>query len=140
MAFVCRSLLAFVVLPFALRAQRPRTAPAQRPSTTAGVIQDRTVWTPLVDLAGPPVAPAAVAAIVSDSGRHHRAGRYALTGLGIGAVAGIVGGAVGSRYAGCGCSNTEKTVGFALWFGAIGAGAGAIVGAITGVIADAVAP
>ena len=71
-----------------------------------------------------------------DSARTPKLVRYTLTGLAVGAVAGAVGGAVGSRYAGCSCSQAAKIAGFSLWFGAIGAGAGAAIGATIGIIHD----
>ncbi len=72
----------------------------------------------------------------TDTLAERKIGRYTLTGLGVGAAVGIIGGAFGSRYAGCGCSDAEKTLGFAVWFGAIGAGAGTVVGAVTGALHD----
>jgi hypothetical protein len=71
-----------------------------------------------------------------DSTRPHKLATYTVTGLATGAVLGAIGGGVGSRYAGCGCSQTQKVAGFAVWFGSIGAGAGALVGALVGIVHD----
>jgi hypothetical protein len=70
----------------------------------------------------------------------HHVGKFALVGAGIGGAAGVVGGAIGSTYIGCGCSDRQKTVGLALFFGLEGAVAGALVGAISGVVFRAHAP
>jgi hypothetical protein len=71
-----------------------------------------------------------------DTTRTSKLARYTFTGLGVGAALGVVGGAIGSRYAGCSCSKAAKIAGFSLWFGAIGAGAGAVVGAAVGAMHD----
>ena len=75
--------------------------------------------------------------LVSSDNRPDHVGRFALIGLTIGATAGIIGGAVGSRYIGCGCSDRQKTIGFVLWFGGIGAATGTVIGALTGMLVPA---
>lgn len=125
-----RTGLLLVVVPLALGAQRPDRSWSVVP-LPAGVVPAQT------NNSDPYSAPHVIAiSTARDTTRARKLGRYTLTGLGVGAAAGVIGGAVGSRYAGCGCSEAAKVTGFALWFGALGAGAGTIVGAIAGAIHD----
>ena len=55
-------------------------------------------------------------------------------GLVTGFTVGVIGGVVGSRYIGCGCSKAQKAFGFGIWFGGIGGVAGATVGAVVGAV------
>jgi hypothetical protein len=131
-----RTGLLLVALPLAVGAQRADRSGLVAPAP-AGVTRAQT------KNFDPRRAPAAFqashfvpAATGRDTMRARTLGRYTLTGLSVGGVVGIIGGAVGSHYAGCGCSEATKVAGFALWFGALGAGAGAILGAIAGAIHD----
>ena len=128
-----RTLTLLIVLPCMLGAQQfaPRRVTGPVP---AGVVARATVEHNL-DVQST-LRPALPPLSAIDSASQRPLLRYTLTGMSVGAIAGVLGGAIGSRYVGCGCSDTEKTVGFALWFGAIGAAAGAILGAVISFASD----
>jgi uncharacterized membrane protein len=50
----------------------------------------------------------------------------------VGAATGAVVGTIASQSAGCGCSDTQKTLGSTVWVGAIGSVVGAATGALVG--------
>ncbi len=129
-----RAFFLLVALPYTLHAQQlaPRglTGPDQ-----AGVVAQRPVQSHLLARPTSRSAPSQHRP-AHDSTSNRKLVRYTGTGMAVGAIAGVLGGTVGSRYAGCGCSDAEKTVGFALWFGALGAAAGAILGAAIGFARD----
>lgn len=131
-----RNLLFFACLPVGLAAQGASAHPAVSPRP-AGVVRARATSieltrSPLGGASAAPVAPRAGL----DTGRAPKLARYTVTGLTIGGLSGMVGGAIGSRYAGCSCSEATLTLGYALWFGAVGAAGGALIGAAVGALHD----
>ena len=128
-------LVVSLAFPAALSAQQ------QARLATAGVDRHGVIWS-----SSQPASPwrqradtvpaRAIPAYPGDSPRRRKIGRYALRGLGTGAAIGIVGGLIGSRYIECGCPDAKGALGYAFWFGGIGASAGGIVGALVGGIAD----
>lgn len=135
MPFLRNILMLLLAFPALLSAQRSAHV------ATAGVGRHGVIWStsqPASQLRQlSDTAPArAIPTFPVDSLRRRKIGRYTLNGLGIGAAIGIVGGLIGSKFIACGCSDTEKALGLAFWYGGITASAGGIVGALVGGIAD----
>jgi hypothetical protein len=126
-----------LTLPVAASAQQSAHRASSITPIPAGVVRSSVTPPSAFDTAHiSATRPIVAAALSRDSTRAAKLQHYTVIGLGAGAVSGVVGGLVGSRYMGCGCSDAAKGAAFALWFGAVGAGVGGIIGAVIGAIHD----